>query len=694
LLPSLLVAQTISTEEKADTVEMSYRSLGLPPSDLLLVEKSLQKISTPQYVYIVIHGENNVFKIWEGKNWKEISHKSLARWISENISYNNKTIVLLSCSNSQTTQALSNRLAQLDTTAKPRRNVRNVIGWDDATFIFENGFITGEGACRMFIPSTTKGNPPISRVLSACEMPRGVGFEPDETDFVMLGGEDLILMRLLKENDKKLFKWSMATLRREDKSLYLAMEAEILATPKIQELLQERKKTTLQKRLREIKAAIDKEVEAQKPDIKAPRLWDAWFYLKLRHQKSRYINDLEVLKATRMIMKEYFALPNAEAYRDVFDVFLNACLDIDASKLLKLTGQTTFAYFQAVAKKVSKGELLSNYLSTRSFDETLMKDPDDTKQQETFLEQFKRKPVTAPKLDKVVQTDIARIQNIAVWASSEPNIAVYMNETSQKWKTPKFPKKAFDALNVLLNEPYITTITNASEVTVDEVRKPLVHKINKILGENIANIVDLRNLTKKQGLITKTGSWGSIFEYWVREQFFVALDAPDDVKDANKTLLEVQKKRWNHGKVRFYLLLTKDKDGKVLERKAVLGDEITPDKRIIDCSYTEPNADDPTCTKVAVEIKHTQGRLESDPITQLQDNVKLVRAKKLKRIEYIFSTEATALANQALFLPAELATNASADDSEGFRASEREDLFRVFYIDDYGVKQIANYSKK
>lgn len=132
----------------------------------------------------------------------------------------------------------------------------------------------------------------------------------------------------------------------------------------------------------------------------------------------------------------------------------------------------------------------------------------------------------------------------------------------------------------------------------------------------------------------------------------------------------------------------------VLERKAALGDEITPDKRIIDCSYTEPNADDPTCTKVAVEIKHTQGRLESDQITQLQDNVKLVRAKKLKRIEYIFSTEATALANQALFLPAELATNASADDSEGFRASEREDLFRVFYIDDYGVKQIANYSKK
>jgi hypothetical protein len=49
---------------------------------------------------------------------------------------------------------------------------------------------------------------------------------------------------------------------------------------------------------------------------------------------------------------------------------------------------------------------------------------------------------------------------------------------------------------------------------------------------------------------------------------------------------------------------------------------------------------------VLLEIKHTQGALNGDPLKQMQDNVALLNAEKVKRIEYVFSTEDAAKANQ------------------------------------------------
>jgi hypothetical protein len=264
-----------------------------------------------------------------------------------------------------------------------------------------------------------------------------------------------------------------------------------------------------------------------------------------------------------------------------------------------------------------------------------------------------------------------------------------MKETPIQTQTPTIPKTAFDALNVYFNTPYVTTILKPQAISVQDTRKPMINKVNQILGEKIADINDLISLTAKKGLIIQWSSWGSIFEAWIRARFFVSVGASEEVKKANEADLASKKKLLNEGKARFYLTVSSNGT-----RTIAPEGEVTVNKRIIDCSYQEPNMDNPTCTTVCVEIKHTQGKLEGDPLTQFQDNVKLVRAKRIKRIEYIFSTEAAAIDNQNLFLPPNLISDPNADNSTGFRPNEREDLFRVFFIDKNGIKQLVNYSKK
>jgi hypothetical protein len=81
-----------------------------------------------------------------------------------------------------------------------------------------------------------------------------------------------------------------------------------------------------------------------------------------------------------------------------------------------------------------------------------------------------------------------------------------------------------------------------------------------------------------------------------------------------------------------------------------------------------------------VELKHTQGKLEEDTFDQLRDNVMLLGKdkknqtdKKIKRIEYVFSTQKTAADNNDIFLLF-------------FDPLDQKNTFDVFYINDSGEK--------
>jgi hypothetical protein len=183
-----LNAQTVSAEEKADTTEMPRRAIGLLTSDSIIARQALQLMTNNSYAYIAIHGKSDVFKIIEGNTWKTITHKSLAKWIANERTYDNKTIVLLSCANKSSSQKLANSLAVLDKAAK--RPLRKVIGWDNNVVLYANGYIRGYGACRRFSPQA--GNLPLPEILLNNDIPKGKGiYPPLKTKYVVLSTSNL-----------------------------------------------------------------------------------------------------------------------------------------------------------------------------------------------------------------------------------------------------------------------------------------------------------------------------------------------------------------------------------------------------------------------------------------------------------------------------------------------------------------------
>jgi hypothetical protein len=146
--PLALTAQTLTVEEKADTVEMPRRAIGLVGAEAVFVQNALNKIPKDSMAYIAIHGDKNIFKIFEDNTWKSVTHRSLAKWIVENKAYDGKTIVLLSCSNLASAEKLSITLANFDQKAK--KAIHKIIAWEGKVDLYESGRILGLGACKLF----------------------------------------------------------------------------------------------------------------------------------------------------------------------------------------------------------------------------------------------------------------------------------------------------------------------------------------------------------------------------------------------------------------------------------------------------------------------------------------------------------------------------------------------------------------
>jgi hypothetical protein len=204
--------------------------------------------------------------------------------------------------------------------------------------------------------------------------------------------------------------------------------------------------------------------------------------------------------------------------------------------------------------------------------------------------------------------------------------------------------------------------------------------MNDRIGQDAEiDILKLRTITVNTTLIKQPTSWGSIFEEWVRTRWLKLFSTANPVPT-------------NKGKISFPFNVT----GEGETEKRVLVDKAEDAKnklktRTIDCSYQDGKGalveTGENCNVVAVELKHTTGKLSGEPLKQFYDNVAIIRAKpkRLKRIEYIFSSEKTALDNKNIFIPLIF------DSTKGFRATERGDLFQVFFINDSGEKKTIQY---
>jgi hypothetical protein len=104
----------LQSQKPADIAEMPARAIGLTTIELPLFETAFKKLpTTSKYAYVVVHANEDGFKIFENGAWTPISHQSLAQWIVDHGSiYDNKTIVLLSCNNATSSQKLADALAE------------------------------------------------------------------------------------------------------------------------------------------------------------------------------------------------------------------------------------------------------------------------------------------------------------------------------------------------------------------------------------------------------------------------------------------------------------------------------------------------------------------------------------------------------------------------------------------------------
>jgi hypothetical protein len=181
----LVVGISAQTVDTADVAQMPRRAMGLISSDSALARQAFQLIPKDDKAYIAIHGQGKVFRIIVDNTWKTITHRSLAKWISDNPIYNGKNIVLLSCSDKNSTQKLANSLGLLDKAAK--RPVRKVIGWDYNVVLYSNGYIRGYGLCRSFSPQAGVTPPIAPDILLDANVPKGTNLAPTpRTTYVLL----------------------------------------------------------------------------------------------------------------------------------------------------------------------------------------------------------------------------------------------------------------------------------------------------------------------------------------------------------------------------------------------------------------------------------------------------------------------------------------------------------------------------
>jgi hypothetical protein len=298
----------------------------------------------------------------------------------------------------------------------------------------------GYGNCRIFTPSGVVGQTATATILSEPNIPHGQSaLSATASDLIILAAPALLTLML----PDKTLKESLSSLRKRYKSLYDVIEAEVAAE---QLVLNLKKKRALATNKTPINRQLDAKIAKVSKNYSSPTLWNAWCYLKKVNQRALFTNNKLVLEETRKVMKQYFYADNAEKYQEAFNEFILTCDLIDDKKINQLLDKTSVDDFTKTIKSVSKGELLSNYLKLKSFEEMLTATPD------LFLG---REPAKEPKLVDVEPKEQDKLFNLAVLASSEPEFAQYLKNTSEQWdKNNLFSENLFKELILFFTKPY------------------------------------------------------------------------------------------------------------------------------------------------------------------------------------------------------------------------------------------------
>lgn len=221
----------------------------------------------------------------------------------------------------------------------------------------------------------------------------------------------------------------------------------------------------------------------------------------------------------------------------------------------------------------------------------------------------------------------ARAQNLAVYGTSEKNLAELLNSPNVG---NYLPQDVITKLEGILGKDQGMTATTK----LANVREPLVKQINELLGSHLS-IDEIRKLDSI-GIPGQQGSRGSVLEHWV------ATNAPNQAVFKGKTL--------QGGKKFDYLY-----QGKT--------------ERVLLDNYYEKGS------IVAVEVKNVSAKFGAHPKHQLKRYAAMVADGTLKRVEYIFESEKVAGLNEDLIIKA----------FEDLYLKPRQ--YKIYYIDDLGQIQ-------
>jgi hypothetical protein len=183
---------------------MPRRAVGLQVWEDSIVSQAFRQFTKDNYAYIAIHGDSSGFKIFEDNRLKPMPILSLAKWIVDNKAYNGKTLVLLSCNDTLSSQKLTNTLRNLDKIANPKLAPRKVIGWDEELLLYKNGYIFGESKCKLYEASNTFAM--NSTELKGANIPKGNPLLPvlrgaKRTPVVVLGAKAKVQLQAYNFDD-------------------------------------------------------------------------------------------------------------------------------------------------------------------------------------------------------------------------------------------------------------------------------------------------------------------------------------------------------------------------------------------------------------------------------------------------------------------------------------------------------------
>ncbi|MBC9909886.1 fibronectin type III domain-containing protein [Chitinophaga varians] len=153
-----LLEEALEAASRRTAIELANEAIELRKRSILIAGEDLKHVGTwmkganPNTVYIVVHGEGDVFKVMANGVDKTLTAETLGDWIIAQKIPADRDIVLLSCADIETAKKLSSQI---------NRNLIANHGWVD---LAENGAVAGEHPFMEVTPQGTATEVAAGRV--------------------------------------------------------------------------------------------------------------------------------------------------------------------------------------------------------------------------------------------------------------------------------------------------------------------------------------------------------------------------------------------------------------------------------------------------------------------------------------------------------------------------------------------------